>query len=153
MSDADVASIPSVQAVVEQTAAETRAEDLHARGQNATSDGQIIDTPQAEIAAGQETKGPENELSGAAKADNPLDGDASGSTTGHAAAALGIAAATQPSSDSSKTLEALVSEALEPKLQQWLDANLPRLVDEKVQAEIERLARDGKLSTSHYPCM
>ncbi len=47
-----------------------------------------------------------------------------------------------------KTLEAVVGEALQPVLREWLDANLPRLVEEKLQAEIERLARNGNLKSS-----
>lgn len=47
-----------------------------------------------------------------------------------------------------KTLEALVGEALEPILRDWLDAHLPRLVEEKLQAEIDRSNRAGNLKSS-----
>jgi len=40
-----------------------------------------------------------------------------------------------------QTLEAIVRELLRPMLKEWLDANLPGIVEEKVQAEIERVAR------------
>jgi len=40
-----------------------------------------------------------------------------------------------------KTVEAIVSELLRPMLKDWLDQNLPPLVEEMVQEEIERLAR------------
>lgn len=43
------------------------------------------------------------------------------------------------------TLETVVSAALQPMLKEWLDANLPRLVDERLKAEIERAVRDGQL--------
>ena len=53
-------------------------------------------------------------------------------------------ATTQTSSDtkvatmaSGKPLEALVTEALKPMLQEWLDANLERLVEEKLQEELK----------------
>lgn len=40
-----------------------------------------------------------------------------------------------------QTLEAIVRELMRPMLKEWLDANLPRIVEEKVEAEIERVAR------------
>ena len=39
------------------------------------------------------------------------------------------------------TLEDEVRETLRPMLKSWLDENLPRLVEQMVQAEIERVAR------------
>lgn len=45
------------------------------------------------------------------------------------------------SSDQGLTLEGIVRELLRPMLKQWLDENLPSIVEEKVQAEIERVAR------------
>jgi hypothetical protein len=45
------------------------------------------------------------------------------------------------SSDQGQTLEGIVRELLRPMLKQWLDENLPTIVEEKVQAEIERIAR------------
>lgn len=41
------------------------------------------------------------------------------------------------------TLEDLVREALRPVLKQWLDANLPALVERVVRAEIDRLVARG----------
>lgn len=40
-----------------------------------------------------------------------------------------------------RTLEDVVREMLRPLLQQWLDTNLPGIVQEAVQAEVERIAR------------
>jgi cell pole-organizing protein PopZ len=40
-----------------------------------------------------------------------------------------------------RTLEDVVREMLRPMLQQWLDDNLPGIVAEAVQAEVERIAR------------
>ena len=40
-----------------------------------------------------------------------------------------------------QTLEAIVRELMRPMLKDWLDANLPRIVEQKVEAEIERVAR------------
>ena len=38
------------------------------------------------------------------------------------------------------SLEGLVRELLRPMLAQWLEANLPQIVDRMVQAEIARIA-------------
>ncbi|WP_296596022.1 DUF2497 domain-containing protein [Phenylobacterium sp.] len=40
-----------------------------------------------------------------------------------------------------RTLEDVVREMLRPLLQQWLDTHLPGIVQETVQAEVERIAR------------
>jgi len=39
------------------------------------------------------------------------------------------------------TFEAMVREMMRPMLKEWLDTNLPRIVEEKVESEIERIAR------------
>lgn len=55
---------------------------------------------------------------------------------------FGRLAAHLPISDNpNQTLEGVVQDMLRPMLKQWLDANLPRIVEEKVEAEITRLAR------------
>ena len=41
-------------------------------------------------------------------------------------------------------LDDLASELLRPMLQQWLDDNLPVIVERLVRAEIERVARGGR---------
>jgi hypothetical protein len=58
-----------------------------------------------------------------------------------AASAFGqlSAAITMPKGD--RTLEDVVRELLRPLLQQWLDANLPGIVQQTVEAEVERIAR------------
>jgi cell pole-organizing protein PopZ len=43
-----------------------------------------------------------------------------------------------------RTLEDLVREMLRPMLKNWLDDNLPSLVERLVRAEIERVARGGR---------
>jgi len=40
-----------------------------------------------------------------------------------------------------KTLEDIVSEMLRPMVKEWLDANLPQIVEEKVEEEVQRVAR------------
>ena len=39
------------------------------------------------------------------------------------------------------TIEGLMREMLKPMIKQWLDANLARIVEEKVEAEVQRIAR------------
>jgi cell pole-organizing protein PopZ len=40
-----------------------------------------------------------------------------------------------------QTLEAVVRELLKPMLKEWLDRNLPAIVESRVEAELERIAR------------
>ena len=40
-----------------------------------------------------------------------------------------------------KTLEDIVVEMLKPMVKEWLDANLPAIVEEKVEEEVKRVAR------------
>jgi cell pole-organizing protein PopZ len=59
-----------------------------------------------------------------------------------ASAAFGALASTLlTSSGSARTLEDLVSDMLRPMLKQWLDQNLPPLVERLVREEIERVSR------------
>ncbi len=48
----------------------------------------------------------------------------------------------KPDVAGSDTLEGLVREMLRPMLREWLDANLPRMVEEMVQREIARITAD-----------
>jgi hypothetical protein len=59
---------------------------------------------------------------------------AAASAFGQLSAAIGM-----PRSD--RTLEDVVRELLRPLLQQWLDSNLPGIVQQAVEAEVERIAR------------
>lgn len=62
-----------------------------------------------------------------------------------ASAAFGVLADTILStSGNSRTLEDLVKELLRPILKEWLDDNLPDLVERLVRDEIERVARGGR---------
>lgn len=58
-----------------------------------------------------------------------------------AAAAFGQLSATIAMPREGRTLEDVVRELLTPLLQQWLDDNLPTIVRETVEAEVERIAR------------
>lgn len=44
---------------------------------------------------------------------------------------------------SGSTVEAMVAEMLRPMLKDWLDANLPGIVQQAVQKEVERIARSA----------
>ena len=60
--------------------------------------------------------------------------------------AAGAAASEMPvrSTDGGKSLESLVSDALQPLLREWLETNLPRLVEERLDAEMRRLQTERK---------
>ena len=47
-------------------------------------------------------------------------------------------------SESGPTLEAIVAQMMKPLLKQWIDENLPGIVEEKVELEIKRIARRGR---------
>lgn len=55
-------------------------------------------------------------------------------TPRHDIAAIGAVAIGDP-----MTLEALIRSMLEPMLKQWLDGNMPEIVERMAQAEIKRL--------------
>ena len=44
-----------------------------------------------------------------------------------------------------RTLEDVVRELLRPLLKQWLDTNLPSIVETQVKAEVERISRGGRV--------
>ncbi|WP_019961476.1 DUF2497 domain-containing protein [Woodsholea maritima] len=75
----------------------------------------------------------------AAKDDDGLLGaEAAGATS---AAFAALSANLLVASQNGLTLEGIVRELLRPMLKQWLDENLPGIVEEKVKEEIERVAR------------
>ncbi|MEM9168506.1 MAG: DUF2497 domain-containing protein [Pseudomonadota bacterium] len=43
-----------------------------------------------------------------------------------------------------RTLEEIVVDMLNPMVKEWLDANLPGIVEEKVEDEIRRVARRAR---------
>lgn len=53
--------------------------------------------------------------------------------------ALSNVAATAPAAAPANPLEDMLREMLKPVLKQWLDENLPRIVDEHVKREISRI--------------
>jgi cell pole-organizing protein PopZ len=49
-----------------------------------------------------------------------------------------------PLANSSRTLEELIRDLLTPMLKQWLDSNLPALVERLVHEEIQRMSRQAQ---------
>jgi cell pole-organizing protein PopZ len=64
-------------------------------------------------------------------------------STAAVSAAFGSLASTILS-ENARTLEDLVQEMMRPMLKDWLDENLPGLVERMVRAEIERVSRGGR---------
>lgn len=63
-------------------------------------------------------------------------------TTNAAAGALARLAGTLRIADTpNQTIEGVVRELLKPMLKDWLDQNLPAIVEARVEAELERIAR------------
>jgi uncharacterized protein len=63
-------------------------------------------------------------------------------TTSAAAGSLARLAGTLRISDApGQTVEGVVRELLKPMLKEWLDKNLPAIVESRVEAELERIAR------------
>jgi len=63
-------------------------------------------------------------------------------TIRHASGSLTrLAGALRIAESPNQTLEGVVREMLTPMLKEWLDQNLPAIVEAKVEAELERIAR------------
>ncbi len=80
----------------------------------------------------------------AAPAENgPMeDGILSAEARRAAARALGDLPAPEAApADGGRTIESLAAELMKPMLREWLDANLPEIVEDAVRAEVRRLAR------------
>lgn len=70
----------------------------------------------------------------------PLVSDATAAVTSQSLAALSTLTV-RNYEGADNTLEGLVRELLKPMLREWLDANLPELVERIVSREIERITR------------
>lgn len=73
--------------------------------------------------------------------DAPGEGLVSDPTAAAAAAAFGALSKNILMPPEGRTLEDVVKTLLRPLLKQWLDDNLPGIVETAVQAEVERIAR------------
>ncbi|PZO49539.1 MAG: DUF2497 domain-containing protein [Alphaproteobacteria bacterium] len=73
---------------------------------------------------------------------DPTDSLLATPTTNASAAALARLAGTlRISEQPGQTVEGVVRELLKPMLKEWLDRNLPSIVEARVEAELERIAR------------
>lgn len=91
--------------------------------------------PEPETEAGPVVAAPEPQVAPAAAS---LVGEQAASA---AASAFGQLSAAIAMPSETRNLEDIVREMLRPMLQQWLDANLPAIVRQSVEAEVERIAR------------
>jgi cell pole-organizing protein PopZ len=64
-----------------------------------------------------------------------------GSTSATAGALTRLAGSLRVAEREGQTIEGVVRELLRPMLKDWLDENLPRIVEARVEAELERIAR------------
>jgi cell pole-organizing protein PopZ len=71
----------------------------------------------------------------------PVETLVSSAAASAAASAFGQLSAAMLMPKGDRTLEDVVRELLRPMLQQWLDANLPTIVQQAVEAEVDRIAR------------
>ena len=69
----------------------------------------------------------------------PLLDESAANTSRQAMETLAAVAASAPPAPAVNPLEEMVREMLRPILKQWLDDNLPKLVDEHVKREITRI--------------
>jgi cell pole-organizing protein PopZ len=86
------------------------------------------------------TAPPASEASPTAVAEEPLVSPATDAAVSGAFNALSASIAMQ----SSERVETLMREMLRPMLKNWLDDNLPNLVERLVRVEIQRVARGGR---------
>jgi cell pole-organizing protein PopZ len=96
--------------------------------------------PELEVEAqlAEETQMDEEEEAGTMASGNLVSDHAATATS---AAFAGLSAALGQSRIEGRTLEDIVKELLRPMLKEWLDQNLPPLVEKIVREEVERLSR------------
>ena len=75
--------------------------------------------------------------------DEPSDGLVGDTAAQSAASAFAGLTASLKLPSEGRSLEDLVRELMRPLLKDWLDQNLPGIVEEQVRAEVERIARRG----------
>jgi len=80
-----------------------------------------------------------NNVAEAIQGDKPMLGENSAAAA--SAAFQNLSQSVRVSDGQGKTLEDIVTELLQPMVKEWLDANLPAIVEEKVEEEVQRVAR------------
>ena len=109
--------------------------------QEIREDGSVVDIATGTAAA--DTQGDEP------PAEAPVDGLVAPAAESAASAAFAAVAETAAGLDplrahDGKTVEQMAREVMRPLIKDWLDANLPEIVERLVQREIERLSRRGE---------
>lgn len=100
------------------------------------------ETPVAEPAYAEPPPAPTPPRMQAVAAEPTVDTILSPPTTSAAAGALArLAGSLRVSDTPGQTVEGVVRELLKPMLKEWLDRNLPAIVEARVEAELERIAR------------
>jgi cell pole-organizing protein PopZ len=84
---------------------------------------------------------PEPALASAFSRDEVADNLVGDHAAGLAASAFGSLSSALLMPKDGRTLEDVVRELLRPLLKEWLDQNLPRIVEAKVEEEVHRIAR------------
>ena len=115
--------------------------------QEIRDDGSVVDIVTA--AAARDTAGDEPPDAADDAAEAPEEGLVAADTESAASAsfatiaevAAGLGAPREPEG---KTVEEMAREAMRPLIKEWLDANLPAIVERLVRREIERLSRRGE---------
>ncbi len=90
---------------------------------------------------------PEPQPAPVSAAHEPLVGDAAASSASSAfaglAASLRRPEPSEPTVSAGPTIDELARSLLRPMLKEWLDANLPAIVEAQVRKEVERIARNA----------
>ncbi len=105
--------------------------------QEIREDGSVVDTETGESLAGTSPDRPETDLVG--------ENAETASAAAFAALAESVAELKSLHEDrGGKTIEEAAKEIMRPMIRDWLDANLPGVVERLVQREIERMSRQGE---------
>ena len=149
--------LASIRKVVSERSEPGRSDEADESGildltQEVREDGSVVDLQTgATVAEGADATaedgpaeiGPE----GGAPEDGLLGAEAETAASAAFASVAEVAAALESSRQSGgKSIEAAAKEVMRPMIREWLDANLPEIVERLVQREIERLSRRGDSS-------
>ena len=109
--------------------------------QEIRDDGSVVDVGAGAAAA----SGAGDEPTAEAPEDGLVAREAESAASAAFAAVAETAAGLDPPRDpDGKTVEQMAREVMRPLIKDWLDANLPEIVERLVQREIERLSRRGE---------
>lgn len=117
--------------------------------QEIRDDGSVVDIETGATVVDTEPDEPEPDETEPDRSEDRLVGEEAETASTAAFAAVAQTAAERLSlrETDSKTIEAAAKEVMLPMIKEWLDANLPEIVERLVQREIERLSRRGESFT------